>query len=129
MKKILAIAAGALIGVAALADGVMDAVTGSSSANGAATYTFSGEYSAAVVKAITIKGAGVTNLATATRVLASGVHTQAMSAALSGAGTVQATITNPYLFSGDKVVFSLNAGNEAATSNFVYRIEYELQRR
>jgi hypothetical protein len=130
MKKyLITILAGLTVAGVALAEGVYGRVTGSSTAHGAATYTFAGDYAALLVKGITIKGAGVTNLATATRVTADGVHTQTMSAALSGAGTIQATVASPYLKVGDSVVFSLNSGNAAATSNFVYMIEYELQRR
>jgi len=130
IKKIFATAAVILaIAGVAIADSVYDRYEGVSSANGAATYTFSGDYAAALVKGITVKGAGITNLATASRVTISGTHTQVMSAAVAGTGVAQETILSPYLKSGDKIVIAPNAGNEAATTNYSYMIEFELQRR
>lgn len=129
MKKLTAILAGALVGIAGyvMADGVYGRVTGSSSAHGAATWTNTADYVALKVTEVTIKGAGITNGAIAYRITSDNVHTQAL-ATVAGAGTIQTTISAPYLKDGDMVKFVIDAGNTAATSNFVYMIGYEVQR-
>lgn len=123
----LIIAVLACVAVDAQAQGVYERYTGVSSAVGAKTFTYAGDYSAYLIKAITVKGAGITNSCVVSKVTKDNVNTQTV-ATVVGTGAIQSTITAPYMVPGDKLVFTIGA-TEAATSNFTYMIEGELQRR
>jgi len=121
LRKVIAIGVLSVVASYVFAQGVYQRETGSSSAQGAATYTYSGNYTAFKINAISVIGldAGATNLIQ--KVTKDNVYTQTVATVTGNA--YQATIASPYMTSGDKLVFSGNA------TNFNYMIEGEVQRR